>query len=473
MSLETRSVSQPIDQGMPPLAFSSNGHISTIEATLRRQELWATLTLPVPNVEVQKEHTPGVVVLVPIHTDARIGTMQHTLESLARQGHDQLRLVVADNGLSYQGRTDLAQRAQALGVSTSFADALPTHNSHRNPAHARTKGIELIRSLAEQHPEYRTNGIVFLDSDTAALPGAIRELEKTYRNHRRAVAVTSVSVSVPNLDSQTYATYMRQLDLASGQERLLPQLFGNGKVDVAAIAAFGSDIAIKTCGVYVDRKAIDRLESPFIRMPYGTGEDMILSTALGRLGDIYHNPKAQVLDQARESKEQVRTQRQNWGRDHAVLFADMAELGLTPPGIHILEPQNGHWVEWTMPHTASVKGLIINPEQLKQVSQDLKANMKAGVSYGPDTEEKLQTGIGFLEKLTEYIDAIRTAAAKTLRLDLPAPIPADPNKTRFSQESLTGLLSGNILGMHDVQHIDPATFPKTIFYGVRQAGRWQ
>lgn len=454
--------------------IASNGFIENSEIALRRSSVLA-LTRPEPRKEVINEYHPGATVLIPIHTDERLSSVEHTLRSLSKQGEKtrELSIVIADNGISNEGRFHIQELAKQNRLThLTFADARPTSPEQKNAAHARNTALELIKQLAKEHPEYRQDGILMLDSDTALLPGAAGELEKTYREHEGTVAVTARNIAVPNIDSTTQATYFREVD-SSLQERVLPKLYEQGQhVDVSSIVAFGSDVATKTCGLFVDRKAINRLGKPFVTMPNGSSEDMLLAVALNNMGEIWHNPRAVVLDQARENSSQTKKQRKNWGEDHTILFADLVSMGLASQGLHVLEPRGEAWVEWKVPHSDPITGFVINPNQLKDLSLRLRKDISDGsADFGnPDA---LEEGIRTLERITKHIDITRSQTSYKIRTDLPEPIEPNPTQTRFSPEALTGLLAGNIQGMHDIQKIDKGIIPRIVFFGVRQAGRWK
>lgn len=463
-TINTRPTLEPI---------SPNGFINNSEVTLRRLSVLA-LTRPQPQAEAIKEYRPGATVLIPIHTDERLSSVEHTLRSLCNQGEKtrDLSIVIADNGISNEGRSHIKELAKQNGLaSLTFADARPTSPEYKNAAHARNKALECIRQLAAQHPEYRQDGILMLDSDTALLPGAVEELEKTYRKRQGTVAVTARNIAVPNIDSNTQATYFREVDSSSSQERALPKLYEQGKhVDVSSIIAFGSDVATKTCGLFVDKRTINRLSKPFVIMPKGSSEDMLLTVALNNMGEIWHNPKAVVLDQARGSPEQTKKQRKNWGEDHVILFSDLVSIGLVSKGLYVLEPRQNVWVEWKVPNSDPITGIIINPNQLKDLSLKLKADITNESDLRSDD---FKEGLKILERITRYIDLTREHAPMTLRTDLPRPIEPNPTQNRFSPEALTGLLAGNILGMHEIQKIDKGTIPQIVFFGVRQAANWK
>jgi len=475
---ENITLAEPVIQTKPidtPLALgpiASDGFIDDLKTTLRRSSILA-LTQPEPHREIIKEYHPGATVLIPIHTDQRIPSIEHTLKSLSNQGEKtrHLSIVIADNGISNGGRSHIESFARENGlIHLTFADARPTCPEHKNPAHARNKALELIRQLATQYPEYRQDGILILDSDTVLSPGAVEELEKTYRQHKGTVAVTTRNITVPDIDPKTQATYFKEVD-SSSQQRLLPKLYEQGKhVDVASIVAFGGDVATKTCGLFVDRETINRLSKPFVVMPNGSSEDMLLAVALNNMGEVWHNPKAVVLDQARENPEQTKKQRRNWGRDHTILFADLVSMGLASKGVHVLEPRGRLWTEWKVPNSDPITGLIINPNQLK----DLAIKLKEDMLHEPNQNE-LQEGLEILERIIRHIDLTRNHAptAVKLRPELPEPIEPNPTQTRFSPEALTGLLAGNILGMHDIQKIYKGIAPRIVFFGVRQAGKWK
>jgi len=369
-------------------------------------------------------------------------------------------------------------REIARGVNLqeiSFADAKPANDSQKNPAYARNAGLNHIRQLARFNPKYRTDGVLLLDSDTALLPGSIRDLEDTYRRHENVVAVTTVNIPVPTLDGNTYAAYLRDTN-AKGEERLLPKLYASGRVNIEGIVGFGSDIAIKTCGVFIDIQTVNRLDQPFIHMPHDSAEDMLLSAALSSIGNIYHNPNAKLLDQARENPFQTSVQRRNWGSDHAVLYGDLVEMDMVPSGLRIIEPKDDRWIEWTVPNSERITGLIINPNQLKGISsRTTSAVGREGAEifgYGV-TKEQIENGIKILNKITHHIDSVRDRVSPITRADLPKPAELDSSQVRYSPEALTGLFVGNILGMHEIQKIEPGVIPQTIFFGVRQAGTWK
>lgn len=477
MTTETRgsiAVAEPTIDTRPTLGpIAPNGFIDNPEVALRRSSILALTKPAEPHREIVREYHPGATVLIPIHTDERLPSIEHTLRSLSTQGEKtrDLSIVIADNGISNEGRQHIEEFAKQNGLNhLAFADARPTSLEHKNAAHARNKALELIRWLVIQHPEYRQDGILMLDSDTALLPGAVEELEKTYRKREGTVAVTAKNITVPNIDTDAQSTYLKEAN-SSSQERALPKLYEQGKhVDISSIVAFGSDVATKTCGLFVDKKTINRLSKPFVIMPNGSSEDMLLTVALNNMGDIWHNPRAVVLDQARETPEQTKKQRKNWGRDHAILFTDLVSMGLAPKGLHILEPRGDIWAEWKVPNSDSIAGLIINPDQLKNLSLRLKEDI-ANESY-PRSDE-LEEGIKTLERITRHIDLTRNQTPTKIRTDLPQPIEPNPAQTRFSPEALIGLLAGNIQGMHEVQKIDKGIIPQIVFFGVRQAANWK
>lgn len=441
-------------------------HGVTSQDFARRQELGNLLDQS-RRVEIKKENHPGMVILIPVHADSRVPFVSHTLDSIMEQGYtDPIRVVVADNGMSSAGSRDIQDKASSLGLLTTIVDAKPHSDLEKNAAHARNQGLTALRSLASHDSTFRSNGIVLLDSDTAMLPGALHEFDRIQHAHS-AAAITAASLSTPAIDSDARLKYYKETDIKSGEARLLPSLTQGRNVDIASLVAFGSDVAAKTCGVYIDRETIGKFDKPFIRMPNGSAEDMIFSVALGEVGKIMHAPGAVVLDMARETPLQIMNQRKNWGQDHAILFNDLAELGQVQKGIHVLEPGEGGWTEWVAPtHNTDIKGMMLNPEQLKQLAAELLY-----ADHGEDPAI-IQNGINLLKKMTYYIDAARPAAKKRTRHDLPMPTVPDATQTRFSKESMTGLLAGNILGIHSTQDISSEKIPQSFFFGVRQATVW-
>lgn len=472
--LKSESFGAPLAPSqLGPVAM--DGHIVNPDVVSRRNNI-RSLFEANHHAEYIRERNPGVVVLIPIHTDSRISTLQHTLKSVVDQGYmEKLNIVIADNGLSGNGREKIQEIARDLDLpQVSFADARPIDNSHKNPAYARNIGIRHIRELARIHPEFRTDGVLLLDSDAALLPGGIKELENTYRKHEGTVAVTAVNIPVPTLEGNTYATYLRGTT-AKGEEKLLPKLYTNGNVNVESIVAFGSDVAIKTCGVFIDSQTVNSLKQPFVRMPHDSAEDMLISAALSSIGNIYHNPNAKVLDQTRTTLLQIRHQRRDWGQDHAVLYGDLVAMRLVPPGLKVIEPKDDYWVEWRVPNSEGITGLMINPNQLKKLAPELLSVLEkeGDEAFGPIAERhKIEQGIALLTKITRHIDSMRKHVPALVRSDLPIPKEPNSRETRFSPEALTGLLAGNILGMHEIQKIEPGVVPQTIFFGVRQAGAW-
>lgn len=471
------SMAEPIVDIKPKLEpVASDGFIKNSQTALRQSSI-LSLTKPKDQQESIREHHPGVIVIIPIHTDKRLSAIEHALGSLANQGEKKgqlsiviadISIVIADNGISNAGRIKIKEIARNLQLNDfHFADARPTSPDQKNPAYARNIAIKLVEKLAHENPGYRKDGILMMDSDTALLPGAVRELEKTYRKHEGTVAVTSRNIGVPNIDQPTQVTYFKEVDSAQN-ERLLPKLYKQGgHVDIASIVAFGSDVATKTCGLFVDRNTITRLLKPFVTMPHGSSEDMLFTVALNNMGEIWHNPKAVLLDQARETPEQTRIQRINWGQDHALLFADLVSMGLVPKGLRVLEPRGKTWVEWKVPNSDPITGLIINPNQLKDLALKLKENAPIGSKY------EIEKGIEILKRITQYIDLVRSQSPTNIRTNLPEPIQPNPAQTRFRPEALTGLLAGNILGMHEIQRIDKGIIPQVVFFGVRQAAAWK
>lgn len=441
-------------------------HRTTSQDFSRRQELGNLLDQS-RNLEIKRENHPGMVVLIPVHADSRVPFVSHTLDSIMEQGYtDPIRVVVADNGMSAAGSRDIQDKASSLGLQTTIVDAKPHSDLEKNAAHARNQGLSTLRTLASQDASFRSNGIVLLDSDTAMLPGALHEFDKIQHAHS-AAAVTAASLSTPAIDRDARLKYFKETDIKSGEARLLPSLTQGGKVDIASLVAFGSDVAAKTCGVYIDRETMGKFDKPFIRMPNGSAEDMIFSVALGEVGKIMHAPGAVVLDMARETPLQVMNQRKNWGQDHAILFNDLAALGQVQNGIHVLEPDEGGWTEWIAPtHNTDIKGMMLNPEQLKQLAMELLY-----ADHGEDPAV-IQNGLDLLKKMTHYVDAARPTAQKRPRYDLPMPTVPDTSKTRFSKESMTGLLAGNILGIHSTQDMSSEKIPQSFFFGVRQSTVW-
>lgn len=460
------------------LPIAANGFKQASADFSRRNDLLSVVEGGRTNVEIIREHNPGVVVLVPIHADSRIDTLRHTLQSIADQNQDlPPQVVIADNGLTQSGTRKINQIGEDLSLPISFADAHPTTDNEKNAAHARNRGLSVIQSLGATDPLFRTDGILLVDSDTALLPGAINELKKSTQEHEGAVAVTARSISIPTLNGETYSRYFTEATQGAREREMpLPLLYSEGKVDIASLVAFGSDVAAKTCGLYLDRAIMSRFDKPFVQMPNGSAEDMIFSVALSRIGETYYNPNAQLLDQTRETVEQTRQQRSNWGRDHAILFSDLATLGYVKPGVHILEPNNGHWEEWVIPGSEEVTGMIINPSQLKTVGQDLLDLISFGQPMGLSTDISRQdiiNSVYLMRRLIDFIDGVREKSPRAIHPNLPTPTVADTNHPRFSTNSLTALLAGNIQGMYDIQHIENGVLPKNFFFGVRQAASWK
>lgn len=459
------------------LPIAANGFKQDSADFLRRDDLLSVVEGG-RSIEITREHNPGVVVLVPIHADSRIDTLQHTLQSIAAQNQEfPPQIVIADNGLTPSGARKINQIGESISLPISFADAHPTSDNEKNAAHARNRGLSFIQTVGATDPSFRTDGILLVDSDTALLPGAIDELKRSTKEHERAVAVTARSIAVPTLNGETYSRYFTQATPGERESEMpLPLLYSDGKVDIASLVAFGSDVAAKTCGLYLDRATMNRFDKPFVQMPNGSAEDMIFSVALSRIGETYYNPNAQLLDQTRETVEQTRQQRSNWGRDHAILFNDLAALGFVEPGIHILEPTNGHWEEWVIPGSEEVTGMIINPSQLKMLGNDLLDITSFGRPLGFNTEisrQEIVNSVYLMGRLIDFIDKTRCEASHAIRPTLPKPTAVDTTHPRFSSESLTALLAGNIQGMYDIQHIENGVLPKTFFFGVRQAASWR
>jgi len=83
---------------------AKDGHIVDDSVISRRGEIHSLFETK-PSAESIVEHNPGAIVLIPIHADSRISTIEHTLKSLSDQNYtDGLHIVIADNGLSGDGR---------------------------------------------------------------------------------------------------------------------------------------------------------------------------------------------------------------------------------------------------------------------------------------------------------------------------------------------------------------------------------
>jgi glycosyltransferase involved in cell wall biosynthesis len=471
------------------LKFSSNGLMSTDRSSLRRGDLESALnSASQPTIEIGPTFNPDPLVIVPVHNDNRIPTLRHTFDSLAEQErlNSGFQVVVSDNGLTDEGVQEIHGIAEGLGLGLTIVNARPEKESQKNAAHARNQAFQTIASLAEQDSRFRTNGVLLIDSDTALLPHALTELQQTYYRNPEVSAVQAVSVSAHDIGKEARVQYMSRHDIATGREQRLPKVYRDGEIDIASIVAFGSDIATKTCGVFVDRVAMAKMgQKPFVQMPHGSAEDMVLAIGLGRHGDIYSNSRAQVLDLDRPNPSAIQAQRTNWGRDHAILFNDFVELKHIKPGIKIFEPINGQWVEWIIPGSEewkipgseeeeNVYGVIVNPEQLKSTSQLVIDAEKNGTLDTLTSRElrDVQIGISHLQTVISRIDSVRDTVQKTVRPELPTPVPPNPSSIRFSNESLTGLLVGNILGMCDEQELSEDALPKRMFYGVRQSASW-
>lgn len=445
-----------------------------------RQAVMGQLLTHTPRIEILNQYDDSVIVAIPMHNaPERKQALEAVFDSIANQRYEgRLKVVIGDNGMSYELRRDVQAMGDANALSYLIIDAPPNGGDKKSAAHARNKLLRAIFEREAQDPGVDPEGILLLDSDTAAEPTVVARLQETARDHR-AIAVTSRSIPVPYLDAETYFHYFSTIDLQTNEVRPLPVLIGDGHVDMATLVAGSGDVATKTCGLYLDAHVIqdllDHNPNLFIRMPMGSAEDMFLSLVLSQLGTLYHNPQAIILDQSRLTSQETRIQRSRWGYDHVILTSDLAAMRLIKPGLHVLEPQEGSWVEWTVPQTERMRGFFVNPQQAQVLRDQLVAMVRAegfkifasSLSF-PISEKQLTTGIAVLDRLLRYIEAVRPYAQYTKRVDLPPSTPIDSSLARWSPDSQVGQLSGNIGGMHAITSVDPSSVPSVVFFGVRQ-----
>lgn len=423
-----------------------------------------------PRIRLGHESNPGTIAIIPMYDDKRLAGGIPTIDSLAAQQYqEEVQLVIANNGLTPSAVRSVVSMATSRGINTSVVEALPRTQDEQSAGHARNKAVESIHDAAQHDLSFRKGGLLFLDDDTVLLPNGLDELEKTTRENTRCVATMAQNVSVQSIGPETQDAF-HSATLEDLPARKMPDVIWNdGSIDVASLIAFGSDAVIKTCGVYVDHESLTRLKEPFIRMPNGSAEDVLLTVGLSQFGTIYTNPNAILLDLARETPSQLRKQRMNWGRDHVHLYDDLDKLGKVSDGMTVLEPVGNVWVESMYEGSDTMTGLIINPAQLQHMGKHLAAtlNSEGPEAFGADTRIDI-----LFSELSAMYKALQTLMSSTpkatrIRRDLPAPKIPDTNQTRYSEDALLGLLLGNILGNLDIREKS-----RNMVYGLRQAAAW-
>lgn len=445
----------------------------------------APLAVPRGEIRITKETNPNTVVLIPVHDDRRMEAITVALSGLGRQtDRDSLQLVIADNGMSTIGIEQIRTAATENNLNVTFVDARPTEEKHKAPAHARNVALAQIHALAKNDQAYR-GPVLLLDSDCA--PGSedtIRRLRHTLARHDNIVAVAADTIPVEKLNKETYDDYLKT-PTTEGTVRVLPSLWTpTGKVRIGDIVAYSSQVAGKTTGLIIDQhkvwNIIDYAGGLYVAMPNRSAEDMIAAAALTRptkgTHRILSDSGAKILDEARQTPQQLQNQQIRWGRDHVILTKDLREMGLAESGIHILEPYDDTWLEWTVPNTDHITGYLINPKELLETSYQLESLLTSSELFTDrDDRTKITSGIRVLRRIIQAVEERRKEAAINFRPDLPSPKTPDPQNSRHSIVATTSRLTGNILGLYDIYPQASnfeATCPNIFMFGLRQSGKW-
>ncbi len=448
--------------------------------TQRQDALQRLLSVPTVETRGIRSVSPDTVVLLPIHHDEhRYETAALTLKSLTQQTLGQIHVLMADNGMSPEGRAHLERVAEGYGLPLTVVSAHPKEDAHRSPAYARNTALTALRDLRREDPTLR-GPVLEIDSDNVALPNAVDYMRQTLYGMPDAVAVSGDIIPTQHISEEQLDEYAPPPN--EEVTRVLPNLWRNGNVDVLSIVAFSSQVAGKTTGFLLDPALVgtilDYANEVYITMPNKSAEDMIASAALRRHGVIYHDPRARFLDEARESDQQTRRQQIRWGRDHTLLVHDLQRLGLVPNGIQVLEPHGDRWAIWELPHTEELSGFIINPTDVQATAKTVSHALSNGISHEFSQQElrTLHAGLDVMGHVMTYVDTQRRHASISFRNDLPSPVTPDENSPRFSKTARNARLIGNLLGLSDVTDVEKAsrtaTLPPAFLFGGRQAASW-
>lgn len=451
--------------------------------TPRQDTLQKLLSVPAVETLGTRSTSPDTVVLLPIHDDPhRYETAALTLRSLTRQTRmGNVHVLIADNGISPDGRARLESTAEDLGLPMTMVSAHPEEDSQRSPAYARNQALSALRVLREQDVSLR-GPVLEIDSDNMALPYAVDHMRETLYSQPDAVAVSGTIIPTQHLSEEAMAQ-VPEADPRENVTRVLPNLWtADGKVDVLPIVAFSSQVAGKTTGFLMDPDLVgtimDYANEVYVAMPSKSAEDMIASTAFRRHGVIYHDPRARFLDEARESEQRERSQQLRWGRDHAVLVHDLQRLGLVQEGVQVLEPHGGSWVIWQLPGTEGMNGFVINPADIRNTAGRVSAALRNGIAHEFTSDQlvTLDCGLDVLGKILDQVDQTRPQAQGILRDDLPRPVIPDPDNPRFSTNAKNARLIGNLLGLSDIVDLERIrqthSLPPAFLFGGRQAASW-
>lgn len=435
-------------------------------------------------VEIKRAASPDVIVLIPLHNDARrYDTAELAIASLRNQGIPQegLHIVIADNGMTQEGVNRMRAAAETQGIDITMVNAHPhpTIPEQKSPAYARNKGLEHIKGVREQ--DSRFLGSVFeLDSDNVLASGALSHLRDTLHANDRAAAVSGQLIPVQRLEDVDPDT---RENLHRGDVRILPTLWDrNGNLDLASIVAFSSQVAGKTTGLMLSPDVLWRVtdySKLYVSMPGKSAEDMVAAAALGRHGDIYYDSRARIYDEARTSVGDTEKQQYAWGRDHSILANDLQRARLVNQGIQVLEPRDGKWVQWTVPARvpgySKVSGFVINPEDTALTAKNLHRELRSGdlaetLSLDASAKTDLQQGLMAIAEVGKVIQEARPHVKADVRYDLPAPTAEDVTNPRFSPVAKLARLAGNITGAFE--SADETKVPDAFVFGGRQSAQW-
>lgn len=436
------------------------------------------------SVEQTLPAAPGVNVVIPIHSN-RLDTFRLTIQSLSDQVfHNQhphavfsegpVNLILANNGLAQEDLAVIEELTHEAGIPLYVVDAMPTEDHHKSAAYGRNQALSFLREQLFTNPELHLDSVLFLDSDSALLPGSLQAMYSSLKANPDTVAVTADVVPVDALTGDLYTRRSQRRLASDAPLRRLPRLINARGFDMNGMIAYSSQIAGKTNGLLLSSDVV--LDMPHHNFPLlRSGEDMSFSAAITRHGHIVFDAQGAVLDQARQSEEQMFHQQLQWGRDHQVLLDHLVDLGLVEPGIHVLLPKgNSHWEEFVLPNSQDVTGFIVNPFEIQNVAAHLRTQLEQGTLPLYESAPTVLKDLDMLDTLLTRITTELPKLRPLMRDDLPRPDHYDdPSNPRQLSASKLGRLAGNLLGIDYINGSNYQGLPPKFAIGLRQPGVWE
>ncbi len=390
--------------------------------TLRQQALHETLRrASLPNAgeapPAGRTFHDGLIVVIAtyndgkplLHPSARINTIQHLLLALEHQrsalpekARDNFKIVVADNGLTFDQHSRLTDyftglKAQAAANNRPCPECLIVKAPKiRGDVYTGTAGYARNQALQEIRRRKLAGDLSYdapvLIHDDDAVTHGIGDLYQVLSRNRAIIGAVAPCVQgVRNMARRATEIRSRSYEPRRGpppRSTSFPSVFDpDGQLNFSLLLAFGSSRTPKTCALLLHPGAIDDLMSQagdvFHVWKKGSFEDMCLGICLACSNwDIYRCDVARAYDQVRTSPEARLRQQFGWAYDHATAFYDFSLVSRTLPapvvhhGISALAPlpkrertpQEG-WGLYRLSHLPGypeLQATIVRPEEVRE-----------------------------------------------------------------------------------------------------------